>query len=381
MYPSSDAVRAAVTGSHAAPVRVLLSNRTVLGSGMLELHPVDGEVKADSRQAVRRQLSMTLVDDGTLIPGTGKSLTPRDPRLDVLGPFSGSLIYAYRGIRTDSVDEMFPIGVFTPTQVTVSDSGSGPQIVVDADDASSLLMRPWTEQYVIAGGSNTSSALEQLLRDKGARRLEIAPSSFQTGRITFGTVGTESNPWQDAIALAQAAGMDLGMTANGTIRARDFADPDDPAVLRLAAGPGGVIVDGPTQVTAQGAAVNRVAVNVQNTDAEVPLTGKAQAAAGSPLDPAGPYGPNEASVDNSTILTQAQANAAAKAILSSVIGINIEVGVIPLPFLDVEDVVQVVDESIGMNLTGVVDTLTVPLSPDGVMALTVRTLGTPGVAG
>ena len=361
MYPISDAAAYALTTSHTAPVVVSLWNAS-LGPEPIVLYPVDGEVTVDSRRAIRRQLSMTLIDDGTVYDN-GKTITPIDPAVDPLGIFAASVVRVYRGVRTADVDELIPIGVFTPTTVEVQETDSGPQLQVTGDDLSVLLMRPWGgRQWVIPAGTNGKTALDELLDFNGVESPDVETTSFTTPQITFGT-DAESGLWQDALLLAQALGMDLGMLADGTVRAREFADPNDPAVMELKTQTGGVIVDGPTVTYSTDAVINQVKVNVQNTATDTPLSAVASASAGSSLDPDGVWGQRTAEIDNSLIVSQAQADQVASKLLSSVIGTTVELGIIPQPHLDVEDVVAVVAPDVGVNLRGVVDSLTVPRRP------------------
>ncbi len=151
------------------------------------------------------------------------------------------------------------------------------------------------------------------------------------------------------------------------------ADP----VATIAEGEGGVLVSAGKNWTRRGT-YNRAVVTGENTSEGPPVRGVATDE--DPLSPTrydGPFGPAPVFMSSQLVTTTEQATDAAAALLRRQSGTTqrIRFGSFVLPHLDPGDAVAVTRGRLGLDGdVHVLDTLTIPLAPEGVMSSTTRAI-------
>jgi hypothetical protein len=367
MYPVSSAFLAKIRTTHIAPVRVELWD-TVNNDQIAELQPLSGTVTVDSRRAIRRQCSLQFVDDdGTLTPETAQSL---------LVPFNREL-RIYRGAQLgDGTQEMVPLGVFLITEVSISDAKDGIKIAVEGSDRSLRIARArWADnKFYIAADTAKETAIANILKDRWASVATQFPATGQTTATIYPTLDTSSDPWRQALAIADSAAMDLYFDVDGVCKMRPIPDPDTGTpVITYADGTDAVLTE-----------MSR-SLNTNETFNGVIYTGEGSNLAlgiiGSAWDdnPQSPtyrqtYGDAPMFKSSPTLLTIAEANAAAAAELRKVIGATekIEWGQIVNPAHDVFDLVQVSRGPSKVDAVVMLDSVSIPLEPAGTMKAVAR---------
>lgn len=186
---------------------------------------VGGSVSIDGNRKVRRQCALTLQDpSGELVPDTAEAM---------LQPYSGYMLKLYRGISwRDGTEEIYPLGTFMPFTPRVSDKGDSLEITLDGYDRSKIITRTrWTQPYVIASGTNTAVAVKDLLESRmPGLRYNLEPTNTTVPLTVLGTEA-ENDPWEDAVRIANADGMELYIDANDIVVLRTIPDPTSDQVV------------------------------------------------------------------------------------------------------------------------------------------------------
>lgn len=374
----TSAVESAWRASHESVIYCYLTDAN--GTYIKQLQPTGGSVTVDARRSIRRTASLELVDyDGSLLP-TNSILYP-------LGPFAGNLIVICRGISRGDTYSLVPLGTFTPNSVSIETGESGTTVRVEAEDLSALLAVRWPNPYNQAGSITIDTAVSSLLATAAVSTPAVNPSfnlqstTYTTPWATFGTDGN-STPWADAQSLMQAAGQALYMSYDNRVTSTQWQDPDGAVEYRLNAGSDGVLLSISRSMQA-GFAKNGVIVTAEGTGLLVPLRNEryltdttTQTWAISAYDEGGSvktYGKNPEEISTPLVTDAAQLSVVAGLLLNSIVGVQFELEMVPLPHLDVGDRVSVVDSDAGVNLVGIVDALTIPLDASGSERVTVRT--------
>jgi len=204
-----------------------------------QLDIVSGNVSADASRKIRRQCSLTMQDPtGALVPNTAQ---------DWLQPLSGYTLQLHRGIAwKDGSSELFPLGTFMPYNPRVNDNDETLQVQIDGYDRSKIISRTrWTQPYSIPAGTNTGTAIRALLLDRmPSLRFNFEPTNTTVPATILGANMDENDPWNDAVALASADGMDLYFDARDIVTLRRVPDPDtDPVVATYDDGTDGTVVN------------------------------------------------------------------------------------------------------------------------------------------
>lgn len=367
MWPVSERFRAAVRQSH----RVVVSAAAYVDDSFVaDLYPTDGRVSIDSRRAVRRTLSMSLVDeDGTLVPGPGGTT-------GVLSPF-GTEIQVFRGVRyTDGTEEMVPLGVFVITSVQITENDGGRQIRVEGSDRSIRIQRArFTDPYQIATGTSVETAVGDLLRNRWADVVVDFPATGATVGARTLAAGGDTDPWKAAVEIAEAAGFDLAFDADGVVRMRTIPDPTetDPDET-YEDGTDAVLLDVARGIDT-GNTYNGVIATSQASDVDTPV--RAEAWDDNPDSPTyryGPFGQVPRFYASSYIRDTTQAATAAAAQLQRELGRaeSVEWSQIVNPAHDALDVVRLSRPALTLDAVLVIDRLEVPLDAGGQMKAVAR---------
>lgn len=366
MWPVSEEFLAAVRGSHRVVTRV---EAYFDGEWVADLTPLDGSVSIDSRRAVRRTVSLSFVDDGTLVPAPGGTS-------GILTPY-GAEVRVYRGVALeDGTEELAPLGVFVVTEVEVRDGRAGREITVQGSDRSIRISRNrFTDSYAIAAGTAVETAIGDLLRDRWADVEVSLPAMGATTPATVLRVGSESDPWRDAVDLATNSGWDLAFDADGVVRARLIPDPleDDPVAI-YEDGAEAVVLEVSRGWSTE-ATYNGVIASSEGSDVDSPLRAEAwDEDANSPTYRYGPFGQVPMFYSSSLIRTSDQAATVAASQLRQQLGRaeTISWGQVVNPAHDVLDVVRLLRPSQDLDAVLLIDRLEVPLDPAASMSAAAR---------
>lgn len=367
MYPTSDTFRQVIRGSH-----VVVSTAEVWRGSqkILDLDIADGSVQISVSQATRRTCQVTLH-----VSRLENDLVP-DNAFDALTPF-GNELRLYRGVQyADGSRETVPLGVFLITRVGIEESSEAITISVDGVDRSVRVSRNlWLEPYQVAAGALTT-ALTDILRNRWpAIELSFPTIAVNVEQQILGQDTGSSDPWKDAVYLAEMAGYDLFFDQTGVCVLQPFPSADSASVVATFTDED-VIVRLSREDTNQDT-YNGVIYLVESSWLLVPFRVEVW-----DLDPASPtyrygsFGEVPHIVSQSAITDSAAATTAANALLRKGLGMAQAVSwdSIVDPALDVNDVVQVTNPGTKTDRIMIIDQLTVPLSSAAAMSATARTV-------
>ncbi len=359
MYAASDAFKAAVVRSHRLAILVeVLQNGAVIGDPITAV--TGGSVVFDAKAQVRARLDLTMVGTSDLLPVVAS---------DRLAPY-GNELRVSRGLLHpgDTEPELVPLGVFRLNENDVEDSADGLTMRIAAPDrAARIIDARFEEPGQIAQGTNLADAILMLIAPIYPDVVtNFAVTSNPTPEIFWEEQGDR---WQVAQDLATAGAMRLYFDRVGALTlAPDMTT--DPAVT-IAEGEDGVLLSSGRQWTREGAH-NRWIVTGENTGEGAPVRGVATD--DDPLSPTyyyGPFGPSPTFFVSQFVVTDDQAQGAAEAMKARERGTtqSIRFGSLVLPHLDPGDVAEITRERVGINAENhIIDSLTIPLTPDGAMA-------------
>lgn len=367
MWPVTERFRREVRRSHKAVIQV---DVYTAGVKVATIFPTDGSVTVDSRRAVRRTLSLTVVDeDGTLTPSQG-ALT------GLLTPF-GTELFVYRGVEYgDLTQELVPLGVFVITQVQVEDGDTGQVMSIQGSDRSIRVSRnKFLNPYRIANGTTLEDGLTGLLRD---RWIDVVTDFPATG-ITLPDVVIDAqsggDPWSSAVTIAEAFGYDLAFDPDGVVRLSIIPDVtiDDPVEVYQDGAE--AVLTSLTRTFDSSRTYNGVVVSSQGTSVSAPFRAVAwDENPNSVTYRFGEFGEVPFFFQSSLITTPEQAAITAVALLRKATGTSeaVEWAQIVNPAHDVLDVIRVRRQERDLDYVLLIDRLTVPLSPSGTMSAVAR---------
>jgi hypothetical protein len=364
MYPVSDDFLSSVRKSHISFVKIEIydmANNEIISTAQ----PISGEVTIDSRRDIRRQCAIEFVDrDGTLVPTNNRS--------SILLPYNRE-IKIYRGVKFgDGTEELVPLGVFLLTTVEITDTPEGVRINVQGSDRSLRVIRAkWTSHdFYIADATAKETAIQQILTDRFPGVKTMFPATNQVTDIIYPTLDQSSNPWKEALKIAESAGMDLYFDESGTARMRPIPDPDSGAALITYQDNTESVVTSLSRTLSSDESFNHVVYTGEGTNLSIGVIGEAK-----DTNPASPtyietYGSVPIFKSSPYILTVAEAQEAAVAELRKVIGAleMISWEQIVNPAHDVYDLVKVTRTPSGVDATLMLDSITIPLSPQNTMS-------------
>lgn len=363
MYPVSDDFLSSVRKSHISFVKIEIydmANNQIISTAQ----PISGEVTIDSRRDIRRQCAIEFVDrDGTLVPTNNRS--------SILLPYNRE-IKIYRGVKFgDGTEELVPLGVFLLTTVEITDTPEGVRINVQGSDRSLRVIRAkWTSHdFYIADATAKENAIQQILTDRFPGVKTMFPATNQVTDIIYPTLDQSSNPWKEALKIAESAGMDLYFDESGTARMRPIPDPDSGAALITYQDNTESVVTSLSRTLSSDESFNHVVYTGEGTNLSIGVIGEAK-----DTNPASPtyietYGSVPIFKSSPYILTVAEAQEAANAELRKVIGAleMISWEQIVNPAHDVYDLIKITRTPSGVDATLMLDSITIPLTPQNTM--------------
>jgi len=363
MYPVSDDFKTAIRKSHVTKTKIEIYDMAN-GSILSTASPISGEVTIDNRRSIRRECSLEFVDsDGTLVPTNNIS--------SVLLPYNRE-VKIYRGIVfADGTEELVPLGVFVITSVDIQESAQGVKIAIKGSDRSLILARAkfTNHEFYIEEGTAKETAIENILKYRYPRVKTIFPATNQTTALLYPTLDQSSDPWREALKIAESASMDLYFDENGIARMRPIPDPDLGTPIET-------YTDGSDSVLVQIArslstddSYNGVIFTGEGTNLTLGVIGEAW-----DDNPASPtyrktYGEVPLFKSSPTVLTVAEAQEAAKNELKKVIGATEKItwDQIVNPAHDVYDLVKVTRSPVGVDKVLMLDAISIPLAATSTM--------------
>jgi len=363
MYPVSADFKEAVRKSHSAIVKVEIydmANGTILSTAS----PISGEVTIDNRRSIRRECTLEFVDtDGTLVPINNIS--------SILLPYNRE-VKIYRGIAfPDGTEELVPLGVFIITSVDITESAQGVKITIKGSDRSLILARAkfTNHEFYIEAGTAKETAIENILKYRYPKVKTIFPATNQVTTLLYPTIDQSSDPWREALKIAESASMDLYFDENGIARMRPIPDPDKgTAIATYADGSDSVLIQIARSLSID-ESYNGVIYTGEGTNLSIGVIGEAW-----DDNPSSPtyrktYGEVPLFKSSPTILTVGEAQEAASAELKKVIGASEKITWDQLvnPAHDVYDLVKVTRSPVGVDKILMLDAISVPLAASGTM--------------
>jgi hypothetical protein len=366
MYPTTDAFRAAVRESHTAVATAEVWRGL---QKILDLDVDEGSVQVSVNRAARRTCSASFS-----VSRNANDLVP-DTSFDAITPF-GNEIRLYRGIEfPNGTREMVPLGVFVITRVDIEEASDRVRVAISGVDRSIKVSRNvWLEPYQVSAGALTD-ALTGLLQNRWpAIELSFPTLAVQVQQQVLGQ-NAGSDPWKDAVYLAEMAGYDLFFDANGLCVLQPFPSPDSASVVATYTDDD-VLLRVQRQDTTDDT-YNGVVYIVESSWLLVPYRVEVW-----DLDPNSPtyryggFGEVPKIVSQSAITDNNSATTAAAALLSKGLGLaqNVTWDAIVDPALDVNDVVLVRNEGTKTERVLIVDQVTIPLSPSASLSAQARTV-------
>ena len=369
MQAVSAAFTAALANSHRVATSAQIWSGVTATSGgsvLATFNPTAGQVNADIANLTRRTCDVTLVDPtGALIPSAAT---------DILTPF-GNELRLFRGITyPDLTTELVPLGVFGIAAAEIMDAGQALSVkIVGYDRADRVSRALLTDSYAIAAGTNAATAIQALITS----RVPGLMFNFALTAVTLPLTAyqTGDDPWAKATEIAKSIGMDLYFDAYGICTLTPVTDPASaPISATFAEGPTATVTNLARSLTNR-TTFSDVIVIGQGSGVVVPVRAQVtDSNTGSPTYILGPYGDVVTVYNSPLITTQAQALAAAQAILFRGTGLAEQLTITALvnPALDVGDTVQVTRAASKINARYTLDTVSIPLAYSGSMTAVSR---------
>ena len=368
MYPSSAAFKAAVRTDH-----IVIAKAEVWASDqkLQEINISEGSVSVNSGSAVRRTCEVTHVTSREIA-----NLVP-DNDFDLLTPF-GNELRLYRGVQyEDGTQEYVPLGVFVITQVAIQDTNDGVTIKLMGEDRSIRISRAkWTEPYQLPNGT-LESALTDLLKN----RYPDAELAFPTTNVSVNQVvlGSENSndPWKDAVEIAELVGYDLFFDQNGIVQMQQFPTLDGSVVVALFVEGFGTTITSLDRTISTKETYNGVIYTIEGSEVATPIRVEAwDEDTSSPTYRFGVFGEVPVFIESNLLATEAEAVRAAYSLLNIYIGKQEQIMFNSLvdPSLDVQDVIYVRSNGAKIDRLVIIDSLDIPLNPEGEMSANARTV-------
>jgi hypothetical protein len=355
--------------THTATVRAVLTDSS---NAQYDLVITGGSVTIDARRGARRSLSLDVLDtDGTL---TGNGYN------SALAPF-GARIAVYRGVL-DPLTQTTPsnlevqVGDFIVTSVSMKIDEAGVVMAsVSAEDGAYAIGRTKFKQALeipastrISNVSDSSpGALQRILDNlSGPLSFTRALPTIST-TINYKWVGSDpaENPWTPMTLLAQAVGYEIYFNSVGQITASVVPSLVGSADWSYLQDESNVVLSISRTLDAE-EIINGVQMAGQDSK-----TGKVWAEA---YQTTGKYGTGTLGIrpikfDSPYVRNDTVAQTACTRLLNAYIGQPIEWTMIPNPAMDVRDRVRLVDTRLNLDVTALVDAITLPLDAGGSMTV------------
>lgn len=364
-YPVTDEFRNALRYGH--KVATLAQVCDTDGDVLATLEPLAGQVTVDVDRMARREAG-----DLQLVDSTG-DLTPLDVD-DLLNPLNGYEIRLYRGIEfvNNSSQILVPLGVFGYTGATVEDSGAGVTFSLSGlvDRSERISRARYATPVRVSSDTATETVITTILQ-QAWEAVPFAGGQLPTTGTTvpvaaFGVEG-DSDPWRDAVQIAESKGYRLYFDANGQVAMSQVVD-DVPTTATVEYGGTDLLVLSMTRAWDTADTYNGIMAVGERTSLRTGVIPKFTAwddNQDSPTYYLGPFGKRLRVYSSSLITNNADAARAARLQLARTRGVAEKLAWAQIvdPSLDVDDAVQVTQASVGADAIYLISRLTIPLSP------------------
>lgn len=364
MRPVSPDFLATLRGSHqmAARARVCTTFQTGTNPAGTEIGVIAGTVRLDGTADIRSIADVT-------VDGTG--MWP-DQAADLLAPY-GNELYIERGVALGGGSvEWVSLGFFRIQSPDQDQPENGPIRVEARDRMAGIIDGRLLAPVQFAATDTYGDVVTALIA-------EVYPSA------TIEWDDTSDTQTLDRTLIAEEdrhGFLDNLVTGIGKIWYWDhrgvlvITDPPDPGnpVFDLDAGPGGVLVSASRRLTRE-RVYNAVVALGEALDGTPPARGVAvDANVDSPTYFYGRFGPVPRFYTSPFLTSDAQAAAAARAILQQQLGLpyNVDLTAVPNPALEPYDPIRVRYSTAAAAETHILQTLTIPLTAEATMAATTR---------
>lgn len=342
----------------------MLVTTLVTASNGVELAIASGSVSMDSNREIGRTCTLEIMPTDTMTADDIYTLV-RSPGIEIT---------VRRGLIIDGVAELVPLGVFSTDEAEQSKSKTATVKWSGSDRSKKVARNRFLDPYQITAGTTLATAGTALIKS----RLNNAVCDFSNVNETVAAqivydAGAESNPWKSARQLFSDHGYDLRFDGLGIARAVPVPDPaTQAAVFDFGSGETAMVLDGTSKASLENV-YNGVVATGEGTDVTAPVRAEVW-----DTDPSSPtyylsgFGRVPYFFSSSLLTTTDAANRAAATILARVKGRFQSLGwpSIVNPALEPLDIVTVTFWD--KTSTCVIDSLTIPLGPNGTMSATAR---------
>lgn len=363
MRPVSDALTAAVRGSHrmAARARVLLPGATGVNPDGVEIPILSGsDVQFDSTADVRATLDLTT---------TGAGWDPT-PGKHMLQPY-GNEIFVERGVQHQGASiEWVSQGYYRIWSVRQDNAPNGQLRIAAKDRMSGIIDSKLTAPRQFKADRSARSVVEELVT-------EVYPAAQIDWQVDDRVIGRDQVTEQDRWKFLNDLVTGMAAIWHWDYRGYLVVAPApnlavDPPVFRVNGGSGGVLVSAARSIS-RDSVYNAVVATAEGADDKSPAKAIVyDNDANSPTYWHGPFGQVPEFYSSPTITTQGQAEAVGRAELAKRTGLpySMDLKAVPHPGLEDNDVVQV--DYPGRSEHHIVDKLTMPLTADDAMSASTR---------
>lgn len=362
MRPVSDTFLSTVRGSHrmAVEARIVAAGSTGTNPTGTTVAIVGGDVQLDATADVRSTVDLS-------VDGTGRWPTAAS---DLLAPY-GAEVWVRRGIAYgNGTTEWVSLGYHRIDTVEQDTPPNGPIRISAQDRMAGIIEARLLAPVQYPAATTYGDLLDALVT-------EVYPSAvIEWDDATDGdAIGRQVIGEEDRYALLNDLVTSVGKVwywdHRGHLVIATPPDPTDP-VFTVNAGAGGVLVALSRRLSRQGV-YNAVVATGEAADTETPVRGLA--VDDNPLSPtywSGQFGKVPRFYSSPFITTEAQAQAAARSLLLTSLGLPyaVDLSAIPNPALEPGDAVRVVYP--GRDETHVLDQITIPLTASSALTATTR---------
>lgn len=381
MRQRSEAFDAAIRGSHTVVVEAELFCR---GESVNTVRVLGGDWTDDRTATIRRNCRLALPASADLIPAAewadDNGLWP-----------VGNELQLRSGVRySDGTTELLDLGRYRISKPTLSDDGRELNLSVEGFDRSRTVSRArFTVPYSIANGQDYATEIKRLLMSRmptlHEEDFQFMATNGSDGGPVFKTPAllftNQDDPWLKAVEMAQSFGAELFFDGVGSPVLRLERDVvSTPTDWEYEEGEGSNLLKLDRVLDDEGS-YNGVIVTGSSTDLPVPLHAEFwDTSPSSPTyyDPAVPeassYGAVPYFMDSQYILTQEQADLAARNNFFRVCGITeaVSFGAIAHPAHESGDVVLVRRDRANVNNVYAMDSIRGGLGYTGTMSVTTK---------
>jgi hypothetical protein len=358
---STAAILEACTRDHKVSVTATLRTK---GGSTTALTVLGGSVEVNGDSGVRRSCQLDLLDvDGTLLPRSYN---------DPLTPFGSEIIINW--VTTDpsaGVSYTTQLGVFVITSVGISAESDGTHLTVQGEDrAFTVAKRKLTSSFLLSNGTSNTDAIAQIVRavaPEYSANISLATTVY-TIDDKFAIKGDD--PWATCQALAEAVGQEIYFDNTGNLRSTTVPPLSSNAVASFLNDSSGVILS--VSRTLDGETVrNGVSFTAEATALTSAYLGEAwdtDPSSATNITTSG-YGKRPIDIRSQFARTADQSSAVANLLLPKYIGQPITLSMVPIPCLDVRDIIRVQTSSIGLDTNVIIDRISLPLSSSDPMTV------------